>query len=89
MPTIAFFYGIVIQMYWNDHNPPHIHAEYAGFSAAFDIRTGLLMQGRMPRQGTRIISDWIAEHRDALLANWERARNLQPLEQIVGVDDDE
>ncbi len=23
MPTISVFYGIVIQMFWRDHNPPH------------------------------------------------------------------
>jgi hypothetical protein len=31
MPTISFFYGIVIQMYWRDHNPPHFHAYYQGY----------------------------------------------------------
>jgi hypothetical protein len=28
MPTISFFYGIAIQMFWNDHAPPHFHARY-------------------------------------------------------------
>ena len=25
MPTLSFFYGILIQMFWNDHAPPHFH----------------------------------------------------------------
>ena len=25
MPEISRFFGIVIQMYWDDHNPPHFH----------------------------------------------------------------
>ena len=29
MPTISAFYGILIQMFWNDHAPPHFHALYA------------------------------------------------------------
>lgn len=29
MPTITVFYGIVIQMFWRDHNPPNFHARYA------------------------------------------------------------
>ena len=28
MPEISRFLGIVIYMYFNDHNPPHLHAEY-------------------------------------------------------------
>lgn len=30
MPTIAMFYGIAIRMYFDDHNPPHLHAQYEG-----------------------------------------------------------
>ena len=27
MPRICSFYGIAIWIYWNDHHPPHFHAE--------------------------------------------------------------
>ena len=33
MPTISNFYGILIQMYWKDHQPPHFHAIYGSFEA--------------------------------------------------------
>ena len=39
MPTISSFYGIVIQMFWRDHAPPHFHALYAEYEAQIDIRT--------------------------------------------------
>ena len=39
MPTITRFYGILIQMYFGDHAPPHFHALYAEFEALIDIRT--------------------------------------------------
>lgn len=39
MPRISEFYGIVIEMYWSDHNPPHFHAKYAEHRAEIDIRT--------------------------------------------------
>ena len=26
MPTLSVFCGIVIQMFWQDHPPPHFHA---------------------------------------------------------------
>ena len=37
MPEISRFYGIVIKMFFDDHNPPHFHAEYGGETAYFDI----------------------------------------------------
>jgi len=33
MPELSRFYGIVIKMYYNDHNPPHFHVEYSGDEA--------------------------------------------------------
>lgn len=39
MPTISRFYGILIQMYFADHPPPHFHALYAEFEALIAIRT--------------------------------------------------
>src|SRR5713101_2674939 len=54
MPTIAIFYGIVIQMYWRDHAPPHIHAMYQGCEALIAIESGKVIGG--PRPGrTRMI----------------------------------
>lgn len=38
MPTISQFFGIVIQMFWREHAPPHFHALYAEHEALIDIR---------------------------------------------------
>jgi len=38
MPTISTFYGILIKMFFNDHQPAHFHAEYAEFKATIDIK---------------------------------------------------
>lgn len=45
MPTISYFYGIIIVMYLRnkDHNPPHIHAITQDFDAPFSIATGEIM----------------------------------------------
>lgn len=37
MPVLSMFYGIIIRMYFDDHNPPHFHAEYQGYKAQFDM----------------------------------------------------
>jgi hypothetical protein len=26
MPTISIFFGLVVQMFWREHAPPHFHA---------------------------------------------------------------
>jgi hypothetical protein len=51
MPTISAFYGILIQIFWREHGPPHFHALYAEHEALIDIRTLEVMQGRACRDG--------------------------------------
>ena len=40
MPEISSFYGIIISMFFSDHNPPHFHVKYQGYEATIDIATG-------------------------------------------------
>ncbi len=49
MPQISYFFGIVILMYYNEHNPPHIHAVYGGYKASYEIKTGKRMTGTMSK----------------------------------------
>ena len=48
MPTISIFYGIVIQMYWNEHAPPHFHAIYGDAKATIDINSLTVGEGSLP-----------------------------------------
>jgi hypothetical protein len=51
MPEITRFLGIVIVMYYNEHNPPHFHAKYGNLTAAFTIRELSLLEGHsQPRR---------------------------------------
>ena len=88
MPTISVFYGILIEMFWNDHPPPHFHVRYEGYRAVVLIETGEIDHGRLPTGVRRDIRAWTARHRAELLANWERARLLQPLWPVKGADED-
>ena len=81
MPTISMFYGIKITMNYNDHNPPHFHAEYQNYEIIVDIYTGSVT-GKMPRRAINLIWSWLDEHRNELLENWEMAKKRQPLKQI-------
>lgn len=81
MPTISTFYGIRITMNYNDHPPPHFHAEYQDYEAIINIATGEIT-GNMPRRALNMIWTWLDEHQIELLDNWARARNRQGLNQI-------
>ncbi len=48
MPEISRFFGIVIKMFFDDHNPPHFHAEYGNDLALIDIRSLTVFSGRLP-----------------------------------------
>jgi len=48
MPTIAYFLGIAVRMYFNDHAPPHFHVRYQGFRARVLISDGEVIDGRLP-----------------------------------------
>lgn len=86
MPRISEFFGVVIAMYFSDHNPPHFHAEYAGDEAEFSIDTLEILVGQLPRRARALVVEWATLHRQELWANWERARQQVPLDQIEPLD---
>jgi len=45
MPEISRFYGIIVMMFYDDHNPPHFHARYDGEKIAIDINSLRILEG--------------------------------------------
>jgi Domain of unknown function (DUF4160) len=86
MPEVARFFGIVIRMYFNDHNPAHFHAEYGEFEALIEIETLCIMRGDLPRRAIALVLEWAALHRQELRADWERARGGKQLNSIAPLD---
>ena len=87
MPTVSWFYGIAVAMYYNDHNPPHFHAQYGQSKAVIGIADGRIIAGSLPPTALRLVSEWALVHKLDLENNWARARRDQPLERIPGPDD--
>lgn len=81
MPTISMFYGIVIRMYYDDHNPPHFHAFYGEYKAIFNFN-GEIIEGTMPKPKEKLITAWALIHKDELMANWQLAKNSETLYNI-------
>jgi hypothetical protein len=50
VPRISEFYGIVIEMYFADHAPPHFHARYSGEEALIVIETGACSPAPCPAE---------------------------------------
>ena len=83
VPRISEFYGIIVAMYFREHGMPHFHATYAGETVVVAIETGEVLAGAVPLRAQRMVSEWLELHRAELGANWDRARNDEPLEQIA------
>jgi hypothetical protein len=81
MPEICRFYGIIIKMFYNEHNPPHIHVEYQDFKAIITINEGII-EGKMPKTALKLIFEWMELHKDDLLKNWEKIESKKPLDSI-------
>jgi Domain of unknown function (DUF4160) len=82
VPRRSEFYGIVIYMYFSDHNPPHFHAIYAEHEALISIDDGSTIRGDLPRTAARLVEQWRALHRDELRANWTLAQEPAVLSGI-------
>lgn len=82
LPRISEFYEIVIEMFFADHPPPHFHARYSGEEALIVIETGEVYSGALPGRALRLIREWLGEHREELMANWDRAGAQQPTEPV-------
>ena len=83
MPTISNFYGILIQMYWKDNQPPHFHAIYGSFEALIDINNLSVLNGKLPRRAIELVLDWAELHKQELLDNWNLCRNNQTPNMIL------
>lgn len=83
MPTISRFYGIMIQMYFGDHVPPHFYALYAEFEALIEIRTLAILGGELPNRAMALVLEWAQQHREELMRNWELCSHNQMPAKIL------
>jgi uncharacterized protein DUF4160 len=82
MPRISSFYGIIIWMYWNDHNPPHFHATYNDFEILIRIDNLSTYAGSLPSRAFGLVMEWASIHQDELLENWNLLVEEKPIKKI-------
>lgn len=72
----------MIQMYWDDHAPPHFHAMYAEFEIVVNIKTLDVIKGKMPKRAIALVIEWAKQHQDELLEDWELCKTYQSPKKI-------
>ncbi|MBM3888827.1 MAG: DUF4160 domain-containing protein [Verrucomicrobia bacterium] len=82
MPEISRFFGIVVKMFVNDHNPPHFHAIYGEYEALIEIEELRAFAGRLPPRTLGLVIEWATLHQQELLEDWNRAQGHEPLVKI-------
>ncbi len=81
MPEIARFYGIIVYMFFNDHEPPHFHVKYQDFEATINIENEIV-RGEIPRRAIKLIFEWLDLHKDELMENWKLLEQRKPFNKI-------
>ena len=82
MPEISRFHGIVISMYYDDHNPPHFHARHGGDRAAIEIPSLQVLEGELPPRVLSLVVKWASQHQPELMDNWDETQNDRPPRRI-------
>lgn len=72
-------------MFYKEHGVPHFHAVYGDYEVSVEVETGSV-HGQFPSRALRLVLEWATLHRSELLANWELARQGQPLKRIAPLE---
>jgi hypothetical protein len=86
MPIIAAFFGIVIRMFYREHEPAHFHAEYQGQQAMFDFDGKMIAGDMKSKTARRLIKQWASAHGAELEGNWEKMKQGRTLEKIAPLE---
>ncbi len=86
MPEISRFFGIVVRMYYDEHNPPHLHAEYSGNKAVFDFQGNIIKGDLSSKTAIKLLREWIDIHEMELVEDWNLARANKEIKKINPLD---
>ena len=86
MPIISVFFGIIVRMYYKEHEPGHFHAEHQGQHGKFDFSGEMTVGNIRSGSALRLIREWAVLHQHELQANWEQMKTGQPLNRIAPLE---
>jgi len=82
MPEICRFLGIIITMYFDEHNPPHFHVRYNEYRASFEISSLNVVAGSVPAKVRGLVEEWAELHKDELLSMWN-SKDFHKIKPLV------
>lgn len=86
MPVVSTFFGIIVRMYYNEHNPPRIHVEYQSKKAVVDFQGNVLKGNLASRTALKLVREWADLHTNELVDDWNAARAGQVIKKIAPLD---
>jgi len=84
MPVISRFLGIIILMYWRDHDPPHFHAKYGEHEVMVSIDGKV--EGTFPKRALKLVLEWMELHKEELIEDWELSSKGESLKPIAPLE---
>ncbi len=82
MPEICRFLGIIVSMYFDEHNPPHFHVRYNEYRASFEIESLNIIAGKVPVKVRGLVEEWAELHKTELLEMWD-SKDFHKIEPLV------
>jgi len=70
-------------MYYDDHNPPHFHAEYSGKKAVFDFNGNIMKGDLASKTATKLVREWVDLHVCELEDDWKLAKDSKEINKIT------
>ena len=82
MPEISRFFGIIIRMFYDEHAPPHFHAEYSGKKAVFDFQGNIIKGNLKSKTATKLVREWVDLRGSELEENWKLVMESKEMKKI-------
>jgi hypothetical protein len=82
MPEISRFLGIIIFMYFDEHNPPHFHVKYNEYNAVMEIQSLNILAGYLPGKVRGLVEEWAEPNQEELLIMW-KTKDFHKIKPLV------
>ena len=86
MPVIAVFFGIIIRMFYREHEPEHFHGEHQGQHDKFNFDGNMIVGNITSKTALELIREWARLHRSELEANWAKMKSGEALDRIAPLE---
>ena len=67
-------YGVKIEIYHNEHPPPHFHVRNYEFNVSISIENGEILRGKLDGRNLKIVRKWYKKNKPRLIKVWNETR---------------